>query len=105
MEGGKTAPAVCPHHRDELGAERAPAGQAPHHGEEESRAPHGQDGAGQGMGAAGRVLAEGPFHRADDVGRGEEPLEVLPAEDAHHAFAGARLIMRLTCASSTTSPR
>ncbi len=105
MEGGEAAPAVRPHHGDELGAERALPGQAPHHGEEEARAPHGQDGPGQGAPTPGRVLAEGPLHRADDVGRGEEPLEVLPAEDAHQAFAGLRLIMRLTCASSTTSPR
>ena len=64
---------------------------------------HRQDRAGQGVSLPGGGLAEGALHGRDDVGRRQQRLQHLAAEDPHHA--DLRLIIRFTVASRTTSPR
>ncbi len=65
----------------------------------------GEHGAGKQLGAPRRIVAKRACHRLDDAGRRGERFQVLAAEDEHQARGAARLIIRRTVASSTSSPR
>src|SRR4030095_11673374 len=103
LNGGQSAPPIAFHDRRQLGAQRAERGQGGDHREEHAVTAHGQPGPRQGGNPAGRTLAEGALHGGDDIPGREQRRQVLAAEDEHQA--GLRLIIRLTVASSTTSPR
>ena len=105
VDGRQAQPPVLRHHGDELGAQRAPAREGRDHREEDPTSRHGQGRARQGLGPAGRALAEGALDGPDHVGRGEEPLQIPAREDEHQPRAPLRLIIRLMSASRTTSPR